>query len=380
MKKSINISKSSVGVLTIHDIYNYGSVLQAYATVRSLQKLEFVAEIIDYKYPNSFHLAESPRIGGKILTKANSFLKDLLPGRPYSTYVGNYKNFRTRHIPISKNSYASCDQIIQDPPLYDTYLAGSDQIWRPERMKADPVFFLGFGNAEARRVSYASSFGCTDIPQSFRKVYSKYLDAFDHLSVREVTGVKLIKDLTGRDAKLVLDPTLLLSPEEWSALAEPPPFQRPYLVCYGFHPNSRYMERMARDYADRHNLDIVRINGSFIDYFSRGIQYVLNAGPAEWLGLIRDSSVVFAQSFHASVFAALFRRPFYSILRGDAHHDSRQISLLELASIPYMAITVGDDYRLAIADPPLPDYDRVHSNLSKVREVSINYLKTSLTI
>lgn len=374
------IHKAKVGIITIHDIYNYGSVLQAYATVRAIEKLGFSAELIDYKYPNRRHAGGVPSARRRLVTKVNAFLKDVLPGEPYSAFVRNYEEFRREHLNISEKSYGTEEEIIQNPPNYDVYLAGSDQIWRPDRMKADPVFFLAFGDLSKRRVSYASSFGCTSISEDYRSIYSTSLNRFDRLSVRESSGVKLIEDLTGRIADLVLDPTLLLTGKEWDGLAETVPFKRPYVVCYGFNPDSRYMEDVALSYAKQHDLDVIRINGSFLDYFSRGVRYILHAGPAQWIALLRDAQFVFAQSFHATVFSILFRRPFYSVLRGNEHHDSRQKNLLELTGLSEHQLTVGDNYQNSFIHPPAPNFELAQSKIDVLREHSLSFLLSSLSI
>src|SRR5690554_1151857 len=194
--------KKKVGIATIHDIYNYGSILQAYATQKSIEKLGYDVEIIDYKYPNEYHKRGSNvqnRIKSFILNKTNEFLKNLLPKGKTSVYKNNYKTFKQKNYKLSSIRYNSQKELTENPPKYDIYVSGSDQIWRPEFVKADKCFFLDFFK-EGKRISYASSFSSIKIPNEYSTIYSEYLARYNHLSTREESGVQIIKDLIGKES------------------------------------------------------------------------------------------------------------------------------------------------------------------------------------
>ncbi len=370
----------NVGIITIHDIYNYGSILQAYATLRAVDKLGFRAEIIDYKYPNIFHSSEISslkKVKSMALKMGNSFLKDMLPGRKYQTYKKNYKNFTDKHFHLSEKRYPTVQSLMDDPPEYDIFLAGSDQIWRPKFVKADPCFFLGFAK-DKKKISYASSFGCTSIPAIYQEKYARYLNSFDAIGVREKPGVDIVKNLTGKDARLVLDPTLLLDRGEWATVMKPHQSNRPYILCYGNTTEDKYMEKLALHVKKHTGYDVIRVNGKFYDYFNQDMTYILDAGPAEWLGLFANASLVLAQSFHATAFAINFERPVIPLLRGDANHDSRQLQLLEMLDLKHKAVTIGDEFP-EINEQILDANYAVPAEILKAeREKSIGFLKTSL--
>ena len=371
--------KKKVGLVTIHDIYNYGSILQAYATQKSIEKMGYEVEIIDYKYPNEYH-----NRAGHIVNKSkafalnyvNGFLKNLLPTGKESVYKNNYKKFKEENYNLSPNRYSNQGELVADPPAYDIYVSGSDQIWRPEFVKDDKCFFLDFVK-EGKKISYASSFSSVSIPNEYLKTYAKYLEKYDHIGVREESGVKIIKKLINRDARLVLDPTMLLSKEEWNNVLIDFKSEEPYILCYGQNFGDGYMEKMAKEIAKSRNLKIVRLNGKFYDYFNKKMEFVLDAGPAEFLGLFKNAEVVLAQSFHATIFSLIFEREFIPILRGDSNHDTRQLNILKMLGLESRAMVVGDQFA-KIDDFATLDYRNINLRIIEERNKSLEYLKNAL--
>ncbi|MFZ2284905.1 MAG: polysaccharide pyruvyl transferase family protein [Lutibacter sp.] len=370
--------KISVGIITIHDIYNYGSILQAYATQKVIEDLGYNAEIINYKYPNAYH-CQNQSLKGRVFSKLNGFLKDLLPGKKYETYKRNYSDFTNKHYKLSKEIFPTVDSIIKNPPHYNILLSGSDQIWRAEVMKGDPVFFLDFSKNK-KKVAYASSFGSVSIPTEYHAKYRKYLNNFSAIGVREKTGVKMVKELTNINAELVLDPTLLLTKLEWMQVMEIQAKTEPYILCYGITSKDNYMERLALHIKKHTGYKIIRINGKFFDYFNKSMQYILDAGPAQWLGLFANASLILGQSFHATAFAVNFERPFIPILRGDDNHDSRQLQFLKLIGLENRAITVGDKFPEVDKSLLEVDFKAPIEVLDKERKNSIIFLINALQI
>src|SRR5690606_1321117 len=151
-----------IGLLTIHDINNYGSVLQAYATLRAIDLVKGGVELIDYKYPNALHNIQKGRwtsLKNVVLSRGNSILKDLLPGMQYSTYVDRYEKAKQDWYQLGTQQYLSREAVVQSPPMYDSYVVGSDQVWHPRTAANDPTFFLDFAPKQCRKLSYGSSFG-----------------------------------------------------------------------------------------------------------------------------------------------------------------------------------------------------------------------------
>lgn len=371
-----------IGIATIHDIYNYGSILQAYATQRAVEKMGYDCEIINYRYPNEYHQRKGSLLNvlkSNFLFRVNAFLKNKLPGRKYDTYVKNYNDFKSKYYNLSPMRYSNLDELKNFPPKYDIYLSGSDQIWRPEFVKNDDCFFLNFVEG-VKKISYGSSFSSTNIPEEYKETYKKFLNDYSHLGVREASGVSIIKNLTGKDAELVLDPTLLLSKKEWESVLKEFNSEQPYILCYGQNFGDSYMERLAKYLIKEKypNHKILRLNGKFYDYFNNKMEFVLDAGPAEFLGIFKNASIVLAQSFHATVFSILFEKEFVSILRGSENHDTRQLNLLSLLGLNERKVFIGEDFNKIDVLEKKIDYSVVNTVLGLEKEKSLNYLKKSL--
>lgn len=366
----------SVGIITKHRIFNYGSFMQAYATQRAIEKLGYKATIIDYQYPNSFH-ATYPSLKDKVRHWANNALKNMLPGRLGTSLTRKYQTAFDIYYQLS-DYYPTRNSIMANPPDFDIYVAGSDQLWRPEFTNGDGVFFADFAPKGKKRISYASSFGCLKIDDQFKNEYTRMLGGFDELSVREESGLKIIKELTGRDASLVLDPSLLLQAEEWRNMKQPSGVEGHYVFCYGMI-GIDYVNRVAKELIGNEEFAIVRTNGNFFDYFKKGIHYILDCGPLEWLDLIDNAEFVLAGSFHGTAFSIQFHKPFMSILSGEENQDSRQNNLLNLLDLQSNKLYIGNEnYSSIAANMFTIDWNKVDCLLNKYREYSLSYLKNSL--
>ncbi|MBS9854713.1 polysaccharide pyruvyl transferase family protein [Vibrio alginolyticus] len=372
----------TVGIVTIHDIYNYGSILQATATQVVVEKLGFKAEIIDYKYPNKYHtqsVSLSEKYKKLILKSSNEFLKNRLPEGKTKVYKRRYADFKNKHYNLSKKTYLEQKSLKTSPPKYDIYMTGSDQVWRPDTMKCDSNFFLEFAG-NAKKVAFASSFGCISLDSEYTLKYQKYLASYDYIGVREASGVDLVEELTGTKPSLVLDPTLLLDSSEWSNyIRDYPNTSYDYILVYGDNTHDHYTERLAKHISEVTGLKIIRINGKFYDYFSKDMKFILDAGPAEWLSLFKNASLILGQSFHATAFAINFERPFYAILRGSKNHDARQLHLLETLGLGHRAITCGDEFPLKDELNLDVDYSEVSKVMNIKRMESIDFLKNALS-
>lgn len=352
-------------MITIHDIYNYGSVLQTLATQELLSRAGLDVEIIDYKYPTTFHRQGSVR--ASVLRAGNSALKSLLPGRPQQKYESRYRDFKREHLKLSPREYRSPAELVQDPPVYDLYVVGSDQVWRSELTQNDPSFFLGF--ASGVKVAFASSFGVLDVKTQYRSDVARWLGAFSLIGVREESGRSIVRELTGKDATVCLDSTLMLTASDWRTYSSPTPIDEPYVLCYGggkFGAQSGdFVERAALDVARERGCRVVRLNGKFFDYFNRRVQYVLDAGPAEFLGYFANASFVIARSYHGTIFSLLFHKDFLSVVSEDRNHSSRQQHLLERLGLESRLVVEGDSVEVPILDPI--DYDAVDDVIHELR-------------
>lgn len=371
---------SSIGIITIHKINNYGSVLQAYALQRACEQMGYVVEIIDYEFPNEFHRKNLYTNNPKEQPTEPRWIKlifawDLIrQHKGISKFVGKYQKLSTR-------TFHSPEQLASTPPHYNIYITGSDQLWSPRHCNGDPAFMLHFAPFNAKKISYAASLGSISIPEHLQNSYKNLLSRYNYISVREASNVELIENLTGRNCSVVLDPTLLLNYKEWNSMA---PQQRlikqPYILCY-FLNYSFNSFPYVEDFAEY----IRKVTGYKLVYVSRPPHklkfhdriYKIGATPEEFLALIRDAEMVLTTSFHGTAFAINYGRPVFSVVEGRNAVDTRQIDLLKKIHLENNIVSVNDCF----PSPAIAKYDveTEQHNLECMRTESLNFLRTALS-
>ncbi|MBQ9348540.1 MAG: polysaccharide pyruvyl transferase family protein, partial [Oscillibacter sp.] len=361
------------GLLTFYHIHHYGAALQAAALTREVERLGGTCEIIDYYVRQNnalFRVPTSPAAAASDLHTALHYL-------PLRRRYQRFEAFQREHLHLTDRRYKSMDQMRD--LSYDVLLCGSDQIWNPTIFpdgQFDPVFFGTF--SPARKAAYAPSFGISEIPEEMRADLKKYLAPFSHLSVRETAGQSVLRDLTGREAALVLDPTLLPDAEAWEELANYPAGypEGAYVLCYCIsRPGvlAPYVRALAR----QTGLPVVQLCGVRRKAVP-GARCILDAGPAEFLGLFQHAAAVVTNSFHGTAFALQFHKPFFSA-----------VSPRELAD-PSNARTYGLLRRLGLEDRVAGtggtaspgteiDWEAVDRTLASEREKSRTYLAEALS-
>ena len=360
------------GLVTFYHIHHYGAFLQAMATQRAVEHLGSECEILNY-YVNQDN-AIFRRIEG-----VSSVAADAHTALHYSalrTRYERFEQFARANLNITPHRYESLEELGRDCPPYDVYLSGSDQIWNPKIFpthRFDPVFFSAF--ARGRKIAYAPSFGVPRIPDGMDVELRQYLNGFSHLSVREARGQQIIRDAVGREAPVVLDPTLLLRQEDWADLAAEPGVEGPYILCYCIsRPGA--LEPYIRRLQEETGLPVVQLCGIRQKVHPRA-QCVLDAGPAEFLGWFRQAAYVCTNSFHGTVFSMQFQKPFFTAVSPTelaAPEQSRIYSLLSRLGLQERIIGKGDT--AGVLDKI--DWTEVAARLETERKVSLTYLDDAL--
>ena len=204
------------GLLTFYHIHHYGAMLQAYATERAVASLGSECEIIDYYVNQDNTLFQRPTGLGSAAHDAHTALHY----GPLKARYERFEAFSRENLNISGRRYQSLEELRQAELPYDVLLSGSDQIWNPKIFpdgRFDPVFFGAFSHK--RKIAYAPSFGIPRIPDGMEEELRTYLESFSHLSVRERQGQGIVRDITGKDVPVVLDPTLLLTEARAGAIS-----------------------------------------------------------------------------------------------------------------------------------------------------------------
>ena len=360
------------GLVTFYHIHHYGALLQAAATERAVESLGGECEIIDYYVNQNNDLFRKP-------TGVGSAAADVHTALHYKALRDRYQRFERfskDHLRISGHRFESLEELRSAELPYDLILSGSDQIWNPKIFpdgRFDPVFFGAFSSR--RKIAYAPSFGVPHIPEGMEEELRSYLESFSHISVRERQGREIVKEITGKDVPVVLDPTLLLTAEQWSAMAVPPDRSGGYILCYCISKPGAlapYIQRLAEETG----LPVVQLCGIRQKVHPKAA-CVLDAGPSEFLGLFQNASYVCTNSFHGTVFSVQFQKPFFTAVAPSelaAPESSRTFSILSRLGLTERIIGTGATAGL---DDTI-DWADVDRRLRAARQSSLDYLRAAL--
>lgn len=373
----------NIGIITFHAAYNYGSVLQAQATQLAIEKLGYHSEIIDYRPSTYDHYdriyCERGHTGkkGKLLTFLLKIRKKKRNKRIrlFETYMAaNMKTSSTRFFHFSDLSRAKKD--------YDIFLSGSDQIWSkmvPEIMLAGNDTVLGYFLAftDRKKVSYASS--VASMNEQDLTEYKTYLEQYEALSTREQIGLERLERVIEKDIELVLDPTFLLTAQEWRQFAmDERIVKEPYVLLYSLrnHKAQKFWMMGLKKFAKQNSLKIV-VLAPYFEMPVTGAVNMLASGPAEFLNLYANATVVCTDTFHGTAFAVNFNKPFYSLGAKYWKEDIRKTALLKLLGLESRII--NDEIEMADFVNYDCDFTNANRILSKERKRSISYLKNVLS-
>ena len=368
---------SKIGIITETNGLNLGNSLQNYALQHTLKSLGVEPYTI-IRNDNYQHLPSMNVI----------FLHNTL--KRIIALIFNYNNYRKNVLEIAKKKvvYSPFDKLIQFKKVssykkefinrelkdIDVFIAGSDQIWNPNFLVTE-IPFLTF-TTKNKRIAYAASFGVSEIPNEKKNAYIKWLKGIKNISVREESGAKIVKDLIDKDVPVVLDPTLLLSKDEWAGIAKKPKFDLPakYLLLYFLGERTQEFDCVIRKLSVEYNLKI-------IDILDKSKNYYYNVGPAEFIYLIQHAAGIYTDSFHGSVFSIIMKKPFVVINRSTKNicdMSSRIDTLLKTFSLESRRGRIENKF--CFEQFFYIDFSDVDKKIEIEKVRSINYLKNSLDI
>lgn len=378
-----------IGIITILKTNNYGAELQAFATQSILKKIGYDAEIIDYLfYKNNGHIKTKKsrpifnfglknRLIEQIYPIVEKF-KDYLYKKNSLQRKERFREFHLKNTSMSI-TYKTIDELYSSPMDYDIYIVGSDQVWNPGIYSSILPYMLTFAPIGKKKISYASSFGVAEISEKYKWAYEKYLSSFNSISVREENAVRIVHELCGLKAEWVLDPTLLLTPNDWGKVANRNSYNLPskYILLYEL-TTCPYILQLANYFKENRGLDIVRIckNAYAVDKQS-SIMNITDAGPAEFIDLFENAEMIITNSFHGTAFAINFEKDFYTVTPNRKHNNSRQRSLLKLFNLEDRLI--NENSKLESISHDSINYEKVREKLEEERTKSIDFLINSIT-
>lgn len=359
--------KTRVGIITFHRAINYGALFQAYSLVKALESIGCDCEIIDYqsqcidKNYQEMHLRNCKNI--------KEVLRFPFVAKAFNEKRTNFREFVKKNLQLSQPclKHEDLEEVVKD---LDILISGSDQVWNYNITDFDEAYVLGFDTGNLKKNSYAASFGVSKLSEKHEGYYQRFLQLYDHISVRERQGKEIVKKLLGKDVEVHLDPTFLLSREEWKQVANENNRTKNYILIYSFGlPQTlrKFSEYLSRNTG----LPIIYLPVSSYSLRDRiKAEYRTTASPSEYLGLFLNASYVITNSFHGTAFSIIFNKPFFLEKKPASPDNSRFDNIMDTFSLREREIINGSNSN---PDKEI-DFKEVNSILEKEKERGILFL------
>ena len=360
-----------INLITLHRAENYGSGLQTLALQNKIMKLGHNVTILDY-YPERYTKRgllkrlkdKSPRFKNPLVLLAAKILI-------YPSYIRKgivFGRFLKKYLKLSETTFSTNEEAKGKFEDADAYCTGSDQVWNSHWNEGvEKTLFLDFVPKNKLVFSYAASIGLSELPEDEKEITRQLLDKYEFISVRENTGVEIIRQFGRDDVVQSLDPTLLMDKEEWDNYTDNSYKQKEYILTYNLHHDPE-IDKYAQALSKKYHISVYNISYNWHD--------IIRKGKLQWcpsvegfLGLIKHAKFVIADSFHATVFSIIFERPFVTITPEVA--SSRISSLLSMLELSNRNISRYTD--ITVIESSI-NYTKVKNLLAVEKEKSMEYL------
>ncbi len=334
------MEKKKVGIITIHHSTNYGACLQSWALYKFLKDEGYDCEVIDLHRPVHPDYIQSKKYRpfrekettlsnyGKFKQSVKRMLK--LNKKDMQRKVERMRSFSPINDQIKMSrTFTSIDLLYENPPVYDIYITGSDQLWNPTQPFCIEPYFLTFvKKGQSKKISYASSIGISELHEDEKDAFHRWLKSYDAISVREEDARKLICSIVDKPVEVVADPTFLMPETYWHSIAKLPN-EHKYILVFMLSANEivDYGIQLGKESGLR---VIVLPSGNF----KKGCTVEANVGLYEYLGYFASAEMVISDSFHAMVFSILMgAKNFYAYIAPTNKRGSRIRTLFDSVGI-----------------------------------------------
>lgn len=351
-----NNDKVRIGLLTFHRAYNYGAVLQCYALKRAVNESGALCQVVDY-WPTVFKEIYYLKAKRTLLHPHISYtIRKLRIIKALNRRNKGFETFLEQYILSNDKTYTKKQDLNESNLSYSGYIVGSDQVWSPTCADFDSVYFLDFPAADNRKkFSFAASIGAKSIPEELKLDYFERLNKFDYITTREVEGAELVGNLLHRKVETVCDPTLLLDSSQWKELINLDVVpQKKYIFLY-YVTEGYSVRKYASALSKQKGLPVISVPCR-VDYeglkaaddIERGFIVYNDISPAQFLGLVANAAYVITNSFHGTVFSAIFHKQFLSQYHLDnGKYNDRVMNLFTLLNLDFRVI---DNEHVSIDD------------------------------
>lgn len=373
--------KKTVGIITFHDSINYGALLQAFALQSYIQSLGREVEIIDYKNKDrTFSQVKGLRKIRSIIWK-KTFYKFFNSKKR----LERTNKFIKENLYISKKTFLNPKEISENPPIYDYYITGSDQVWNPRNNNRDFTYWLSFVPEGKKKISYAPSFGLSKLDYEYINECSNYINSFDSISIREIEGKNILKKYYSIDGEVVLDPTFLVPINSWDDVISEKCYKKHYILCYympGDEKVTNKIKEMSKIISNQTGYEIINIGKKDYDRIKFWENNRFDCGPSEFLGLIKNADYVITNSFHGTAFSIIFNKTFWVPIHQSLDYTkslhSRLTNLLHSLNLEICKQNIDKPFNFD--KEYVLDYDNTNTLLANLQEQSKKYLNKALEI
>ena len=362
-----------VDLITLHRVFNYGSVLQAYATQKLIESVGAACEIVDYITEQRTKKALKRQYK---IVDLKSLVYYLLRAISIDIKWYTFSKFIKKSMSVTSQRYVTIADLRKDPPVADIYMTGSDQVWNSKYNRGiDYGFFLDFGKKETRRVAFAASIGQETISKEEELEMAKLLSNYSEISVREKSAVEIIGKLIGKEPTLVIDPTLQVDVSEYEKIESKPLVKGKYVLLMLLYNEDCGATDYARKVADILDCRLVKISWDLIKD-RRVDKLFTHRSPEDFLSLIHNAEYVVTNSFHGTAFSLNYNKQFSVIKRKEM--QTRIDSLLGLTGLMSRLIDPEKEL-LSFAELETKiDYITVNKILQEERQKALKFLQEAI--
>ena len=367
-----------IGIMTFHASHNCGSMLQAYALQYTLtKKYGANVELIDFANAGSRNLYSMVDFRFKKDAIRNN-INNLRYRKVLMKYHKEYEEFKNRYLVTSEKKYKSVKELVGVEKNYDMLISGGDQVWNVKCPDADEAYYLSFAKG-VRKVAYSPSLGGVNINEAGVNLdkYREYLLDYECASVREPNGQKWLKELTGKEYPIVADPVFLLTHKEWLEQFELPTIDEKYIFNYAFFHNRADANMAMKKISEETGMPVyIMDTKSWTLYHldKYGLKCYSHTGPVAFLTLMQNAELVLTQSFHGTVFAAMFHKTFWSyrspIVKNKA--DDRATAILDQLGLLDRYVVIDDLPNMSYLEKI--DYSETDAKIKKLQEDAFKYI------
>ena len=367
-----------IGIITFHSAYNYGSVLQAFATQECVKKLGFQPEILNYRLAEQKKVYSNLRIsyGVKDLIRDITLLPML---RERNQKYASFEKFFREKLILSKE-FSEPKEAKEIWKQYPAVISGSDQIWNKHAIELEhaawkymkPYLLEGYNG---KKISYASS--TASMTQEELERIKPFLLKFSHIAMREPSSSEKIGALLGKQVESVLDPTFLLNKNDWINALQLQKKPNRHIVYYSLGGLKRFhaIKPVLEEISKREGCKIRLFMPFCYTVPNKMFEPHPECGPIEFLQNIYQAKKVITDSYHGTILSVNFGKDVYSVCKNGGS-EFRKTDILKMLGMKDRIITRPEQLvRKQFA--PI-DYQAVDAKLHELRTHSISYLASAL--